>query len=479
MAGLHPNAEALIRFTAQALGLSDYRLHEDPQIYSEPNRFEGTDYLMSMTWLPPGAIFDKESLARPAGTVTVKLEIHSRRFSSIEVACYAKNGMPTLPNVDCTEGIRVDGLPTGLDAESLIRSIEHLTGFTRVRHFAVAEWSEGHLFCHRCHERVRLLPQGMILITLNRAGRLCSFSTETARPRPGNVKEDVLTVTKDEVAAIAREQLKLHHYTDPENGARQAAYLLRHVLVRNSDRKVLFYRRDLDLGAIRIDEPLEWDAPLSATYPDWSVEPAYRLSKHSVTMSEALDRVPHPDTAPLTSEDRERAREAARDFLRATFPEASGQWRLCTLCRSGRRIEAILRREDDLRQQGALPTLYLDPVDFHVLGHEFFVRQGPSPLPPGNGSEDDQVIREIDAILDEMFNSLVDSMNDRREPEIDPAITPESAFQALWPQIALEPLYVFDLNLGSYQLYAELDCSVCIRADDGSVAPLDSTVEAP
>lgn len=412
----------IIEATKKRLSLSNYYLKRK-SLYSEPTHLNETIYLLNMEWFPN--IIDLEQLdedLNPPGTVSVDVNVQTLEIRSIifvEDISYAQE--PSYPTQD---------------KQTVINWIEDITKLKYKEEFQLVH-SDDHSFSFSAViNDIVISPAAGIEIEFNKDGKLSFFSIYGDFPKENKSQESFL-LTKCDVAKITNKQIGLIRFPQESEEKWVSFYGLEEVFITNDQSKTFPFDAIERSSLVLINKVLKWDKALEEDYTYKDID----LS-HEVTNEQARKKEAHPDTFPITRQEKQSCIAETTRFLQGEYQSDSGKWILTRLFRDNRYIIAEL-----------------EPIN-----------QSPSIIVPKLKVIIDRITFKVINYID--THVLYDLFSAYKEPD-EATISHEEAFQRLHKHIKLTPTYIYDHDYKSYVLCGKLDCDYGVNAVTGEVVLLD------
>lgn len=413
---MHPKVKEHADAAKEKLGLGEYRL-ETYRIHRKLNLLHETEYILTMEWHPNRIAAIEDGDTKPVGSVSIDLDFHTGKLKAIQFT-----GGKTLATAA--------SFPNGKD--DVISWVEKELGLKYGRHFQLESEAEGKLSFFGCLEGIPLFPRAGIEIHLNKKNKLIFFQVTGFFPSEKYIAEETFELTYENTEELAKSQLTLFDFPCYDKLEQYFVYGFDYVYIRNDRKKLFPFNMETAIPVmVKINKKMEWETPLRRRFFLENI-----AFYDSITAEEAIERVPHPDLLPLTSEDQEKCINIVRRFLRQMFPDESGEWTMHSLYRQDGYIRSYVKRNRK-RAKGFSSgiTVYIDPEKYEVVHY-----------------------------LDNRFIERIFTPFDDAEEIVIPR---EEAFEKLKGEIALDPIYLYVPEEKRYVLCGKFHCRYGIRAGNG------------
>lgn len=411
--------EGLIEKTKKAFGLEQYNLltHE---LHRSVNIFNETTYTLSMEWLPPHRKEREEEGLNPDGTASIEMDIHTQKYKSVIFVggtSYA-NGVKFQPG----------------NRQEVIEWLEEQTGLTYGEQFQLFQENNGEYQFDECLNGVKVSPAGSIEVKVDSEGNLIKLSICGLFPSTDKVRKEEFSLSWDEVESVAKQQWQFFELPSHKEARMLPLYGMEEIYVTNDGSSTIPFEWIVDSrGYVKINKTMDWQTengkePFQETKLDVS---------EKIEIEQAFSREPHPDSFPITTKEQDTSVRAIKSFLQQEYPEDTGQWILKTLHRDKGHILATLRRIDSDKKifQRKL-SVFLDRKTYQPLNY----------------------------IDNQLF--LTDLHKDYKE--VEPiTVSQDEAYEKVYSDIELTPVYVYDFEAHEYLLCGKVDCPYVIHAGSG------------
>ncbi|WP_339320113.1 hypothetical protein [Paenibacillus sp. FSL R10-2734] len=412
----------LLDVTQQTYGLDNYYLHAH-EIYREVTMLGETNYLLSMEWFP-SHLTEWEEDYNPEGTAVITIDLQSRNYKSVIFVggkSYA-NGTPF-------QYIELNGVIQWMETE---------VGIVYGKQFYLEKEQLGEYHFAECIEGIPVSPGGRMELRFDAEGRLTFYSIYGQFPSNSMVLEENYSLTLQAVEQLARKQLQLIEYPVYEMKHLLPIYGLEEIYITNDGTTTIPFEISGARARLNIDQVMHWEHTNRAPFEKREV----RLHE-VVTIEQAVDREPHPDSFPITDVEQAKCISAIETALSQLYSHESGQWILKTLHRERGYIQAILRMKT-----------------------------------PSNRIFQRKLLLFIDAqiykVINVMDNKPMLDTFDEFQSEGEIAVSHDEAYDKLKEWIELSPVYVYDYGQNKYVLCGKLDCNYAVKASSGDVVELSS-----
>ncbi|MFC7373201.1 hypothetical protein ACFQPF_16285 [Fictibacillus iocasae] len=413
---MHPLIEELIekaRITAQ---LNHHHLYLW-ELYREKDALYQTRYLLSMEWFPVGKKKRMKDGSNPPGTVSITMDMHSKRLKSI---------------------IFVHGKGSNIKVNHVEEWISSVTGILPSQYKCTRQ-NEGDYELQACVRKIPVHPGGYINIQTDDHGNLTMFSQSGYFPNDDEAAAEEFRLTVEDVWDSYYSQLKFHEVPSKKENRYISLFSIEEVFVVNDDQSLITYEiTGHEEMTVVVDQGLNWEevekgkkAKLKPL--DWNHE--------KVTMLDVLENQPHPDLIPLTEREIENAKRAVLSFMQNQYPKESGIWYLLHLKRDGGYMNALLKMAGDKSVFAKWKRLFLDSEGHHVI----------------NAMDNDWLIDAVKEL----------------EPVGQPALNKDEAFSRLTPYLQIQPFYVYHNSQKRFVLSGKLDCAYAVDAVTGELLELN------
>ncbi|MBM7581013.1 hypothetical protein [Jeotgalibacillus terrae] len=370
------------------------------------NPVEGTVYTLTVDWLPPGTGKREEEDLNPAGTIVLTYNItHQCYIRMIVVGDKGRDKLvfKTEQELDVWL-LNQTRMTPGVDM--IKKKTNHGVSYTAVT------------------SGIRLSPGGSVDLELDEQQRLKMYSKYGVFPSDEWIHKETLTITKQDVISIARNQVKIFEIPFLFEG--KPFYAFEEIYVKNHDLTTLPFELDeRNQWYGQQSYPLQWDHAIKR---EWSFKPPF--THHSLSREQLEKHEPHPAARSWTEEEISLLKKAVTSYLQSEYPEESGQWQLRSFFREDHYIEASIDRN------GNRIKLFLD--------------------------ESYQLLNVMDK-----QKILAHMMPDQKRLESSERISSEQAARDILAALIMTPVYVFDPEYGKYILCCKLDSDVVLDARTG------------
>ena len=418
---MHEKLQEIVEHTAEKFGLKNYHLKRH-HLFREQDSFSHPKYLLSMEWFPNNTE-DTDEDYNPAGTAIIEIDIHTKqlkRMAFVQEITYA------------------DPILTTFDMEETIEWVEEETELEFGRQFKLIHDEDGELYFQAAVDNVAVFPSGSIHMQFNDQDQLVMFSIDGDFPDEAQINWEPFSLTQAIIAPIAKTQCQLLEIPVEDEEKWLPVYGATTIFVSNDGKQLLsFDKLEAHHSFLKENIILEWDKPLHEPFSPVQIDRSFEVSE-----KEALANESHPDSKPLTEQDRRQTIDATRHFLQQEFPDDSGKWKLAGIWREHGYIFAELK--------SAIP----DP---RVIERKMKVIMD---------SENYQTLNYSD-------NSVVLEMLSNFANAEEAVVSKEDAFEKLRNYIDVNPVYVLDKVQGNYILCGKVDCSYGVHAVTGEIISLD------
>lgn len=416
--------QELITLTKEKFGLEDYYL-ERHSLFRNVNLFHDTSYTLSMEWFPNHNTEQEDDELNPDGTAVIDIDVNSRKYKSaifVSDQTYAKNGV----------------VFANQDKRDIIDWIERETGLTYEKQFQLYKEVEGELSFKACFKGIEVAPSGFIEIKYNQEGNLTLFSVDGPFPLHDIVKEEIYSLSLEEIKHLAKEQLKLVEFPSFDQKKITSVYAVEEVYVTNDRTSTLPFDIHVDVGShLKVNETIYWDESI-VNKPFERVEISLT---ENITIEQAFSKEPSPVSRPITKLEKEQCVIAVKNVLHQEYPSETGKWLVETLHREKGYIVATLRSNvQNLRLFKRKLLIFIDANSLQAINY--------------------------------FDNQLILQEFDRYEVADTITITKEAAYEKMKDLIELKPYYVYDCYRKQYVLSGKVDCHFAVDAENGKVIAL-------
>ncbi|MFL0363910.1 hypothetical protein ACH0BF_12905 [Pseudobacillus sp. 179-B 2D1 NHS] len=412
----------LIDYTREKYGLHEYHLHTF-HINRSTTIFNETVYTLSMEWFPNDIKDWGDETCNPEGTACIEIDLHSRKVRSV---IYVGGRSYT------------DSMTFDLNnKDGIIKWIEKETGLNYKKQFEFWKEEERELHFKECIDGFAVSPSGYIECKLDEEGKLILFSVTGQFPSKKLVKQDMYTLSFEQLEELVKEQLKLVEFPIMQQHKLVPAFAIEEIYIKNDCSSTLPFEFLVDdKSRLQMDKVVEWNYQIQQPFHRKIISLI-----ENVTPEQAFRCEPHPDLQPITEEEVKKCISAVQKFLSQEYANDSGKWVLKSLHRDKGYIHATLRaKEQEERVFKRKMKLFIDSKTYEVLN-----------------------LMDNKSFL-EMYMEL---------KEVDEIkVTKEKAFEQLKDFIQLTPYYVYDFEEGYYVLCGKLDCQYAVKACNGEIVEL-------
>lgn len=383
-----------------------------------------TDYLFSMEWFPSHIKEWKEDY-NPEGTAVITIDLQSRNYKSVIFVggkSYA-NGTPF----------------QNIELNSVIQWMESEAGIVYGKQFHLVKEEIGDYHFSECIDGIPVSPAGRMELRFDPEGRLTFYSVYGQFPSSSIVQEENYSLTLKDVEPLARKQMQLIDYPLYEKQRLLPFYGIEEIYITNDGTATIPFENKSGAGMrLNIDQVMVWEQVNTESF-----ERTEMRLQEGVTIEQAIDLEPHPDSFSITDVEQAKCIAAVEAGLSQLYPDDSGQWILKTLHRERGYIQATLRLKapSNLAFQRKL-LLFIHAQSYKVINY--------------------------------MDNKPLLNTFDEFQIEEEISVSHDEAFDKLKSWLELTPGYVYDLVQKKYVLCGMLDCKYAVKASNGDVVELDS-----
>ncbi|MFD1064624.1 hypothetical protein [Oceanobacillus locisalsi] len=418
---MHPATQEIIDTTREQFQLDDFYLESYDFLQHAENQID-----LKMTWLPNGT--EKEADINPSGTVEIAVELDTKKLKHV-VFAEEKNTLSAdvFPQVD--------------NMEAVIEWIEDQTGLEYGRQFKLIDESKERITFHAAVDNIRLFPGGTIDIFFHEDGQLFSFSVNGIFADESQIEWEPFNLVDEIIQPLAEQHCKVMEIPDELTASWKPYYAISSFLVPNQNPNSIIYFNEVEnnLSYRALDDILTWEEPSVEKFERKEIDLKYRF-----TEEEAFDRNAIQDNnRPISDDTLEKAVKEIIKMLRMEFPDDSGLWRLSSI----KREQGYLLANLEAATTGAkviYPTLllWINPKTLQVENY-----MNSTPLLEAFESFEDAEIVQADAT---------------------------TAAELLSKQVETEPVYVYNQQTKTYQLYGKVTSGGhVVDAVTGELSTLD------
>ncbi|MGY4689279.1 hypothetical protein [Salibacterium sp. K-3] len=401
----------------ETLGLQSYYLY-DWHFRREATVFDETRYILGMEWFPLHAEGRTEEELNPEGTAVVEMDVTKMQWKSIVFVGGVSHAEELAFYDEGTAG--------------LVRWVEKITGISGLETFECIYNEGGKYRFQEMVNGIPVTPGGWIDIQCNEKGWVTLFAMEGPFASSDIVRKETFTLALSDIEWLTERQLK--RLDIPEEGEKKIypVYGVEEIYVLNDSSDVLPFPAEIGRET-PVHQILEWSAPLETA-----------LDKKPVDMTEEVEAAqvfsehPHPDTFPITGDEKDEAVRAVHTMLRQEHPEDSGRWLLQTLYPEKGYIMA--RLTDNTKDYFIFPRRLKIVID-----------------------------REQLIAVNEMDSEWIRSLYDEFAGPQPALLTGEEALEKIRARMTLTPEYVYDFSRGQYRLCGKLDAPCFVHAERAEI----------
>lgn len=400
-------------------GLDAYRL-ERYEIYKRRDPKGEAYYQFNMEWFPKELNESIEEGLNPEGTASIDYNIQEKRFESV-VFVEERSFSTKTPFKEKTP-------------EEVAAWVEQHTGWTYSKDFKLVQVNGNEFQYQFDVDGIRLSPGSSITVKFDEEGKLISYSTYGAPPRPEEIEKSAFTLTLEEIEPIVKQQLQLVKFPSEAEMRFVSAYAMEEIFVTvDGKRMIPFFEHER--SEVKMDEMMEWDTPLEMDIECQQIQFTSEASVEDAFGNVGLEKLR------LTEEQVEQGEKLVRDLLRAEYPDDSGKWKLYKFQRQEHFIEAHCKMNEENPSvfQRKL-VVFIDPEQLSVMN---FMDNG---------------------AMFEIFESFAPAEQEK--------VTHEEAFEKMISYITLDPTYLYDDLTGKYILCGLLDAAEAVDAVTGEIIAL-------
>lgn len=411
----------IVNKTVDDFGLEGYTL-ESHSIHKERNSNGGAYYILNMEFFPGKENIVAEDDLNPDGTAVISYLIQKGTFQSV-IFVGGKTFSAKHHFVEKT-------------ADEVARWVENETGLRYGAAFKLTGVLENG-FRFKAHiDGVQLSSSGMIEIEFDELGRLTSYYIDELIPQDDQIIKEAFSLTLEEIEPFVKEQLQLVEIPIESNNEFAAIYAMEEVYIVQSDKRAIPFEEQ-ERSDIPINEVIMWDTPLSneLMYIDLSLTT-------ETTIEEAFNHIDVNDKLTISTEQIEESKRIVRDVLRSEYPTESNVWTFAKIRLTDNFIEAhchLANKKSTLFNRKIV--LFINPENMKVIN-----------------------IMDNGELFEEVFGSFSSAQKAK--------VTHDEAFEKLLSYITLDPVYVYDPNVGNYVLCGLLDAAEGVDAVTGEIVSL-------
>ncbi len=400
-------------------GLDAYRL-ERYGLYKQRDPKGEAYYQFNMEWFPQEAGEPVEEDLNPEGTASIDYNIQEKRFESVVFV----QGQSFSTKTQFVEK----------SPEEVAAWVEQQTGWTYSKDFKLAQANENEFQFQFDVDGIRFSPTFSITVKFDEEGKLTSYSTYGAPPRPEEIEKSAFTLALEEIEPIVKQQLQLVKFPSESERRFVPAYAMEEVFVTGDGKRIIpFFEHER--SEVKMDEMMEWDTPL-----EMDIERQQILFTSEASVEDAFGNV-GLEKLGLTEEQVAQGKKVVRDLLRAEYPDDSGKWTLYKFQRQEQFIEAHCKMNEEN------PSLFQRKLVVFI--------------------EPEQL-----SVLNFMDNDAMFEILESFAPAEQEKVTHAEAFEKMIPYITLDPTYLYDEQTGKYILCGLLDAAEAVDAVTGEIIAL-------
>lgn len=398
-------------------GLNDFELRHST-IHREVSPIKTTEYKLDMEWFPPGT--EMEDDLNPPGTVATTVNLTNGVLTSFIVVMSEdhRENPPILPSSNLNDVVAWIELQTGL---------KYKVDFQYKRK-KTEDNGEEYLFIAVLNGK-KVSPGGWIEIKVNEAGSIVFYSLYGYFPAfyPPIGIEESPKLNDLYVKEVIKQQVILF-------GTLEEEYKLLYGVEETFVDGVELPRQDeLIIRWEETDPPVDVEITDQYIGEDWD---DFRISQ-TITEEEIANNIAHPDTLPISVEEKQACIQLVTNYIRNSRPHQNGEWK----------IEKFERDYGDIHME-VVPVSTLDRITDKLkitYNHE-------------KGA--------ILSVLDkkEMFSRFMDLP---APPLEQISISQEQAIAILEEDIYFEEHYVYDIERKKLKLMYKIDCDSFVNAVTG------------